>query len=162
MTSVLLSHCTATCETNLTFAFFPFSPWQATNKESTFEEKGGGVRGPRVMEHGTQSECKQDKSWPLCADDDWVRKEKRNKKAQLITATQMDLTLPWCHEHLLKICLHLRSDILTVWLTRCRSIIHQLSQLFYLIFGENYFIVQQSSCKGVTIVFIVTVPSLHH
>ncbi|KAM7168637.1 fibrinogen alpha chain [Macrochelys suwanniensis] len=46
----------------------------ATTEESTFLKEGGGVRGPRVMEHGIQSECKQDKSWPFCADDDWGHK----------------------------------------------------------------------------------------
>ncbi|XP_065261398.1 fibrinogen alpha chain [Emys orbicularis] len=46
----------------------------ATDEDSTFLKEGGGVRGPRVMEHGIQSECKQDKSWPFCADDDWGHK----------------------------------------------------------------------------------------
>nr|XP_006111615.1 fibrinogen alpha chain [Pelodiscus sinensis] len=46
----------------------------ATNDESTFLKEGGGVRGPRVMEHASQSECKQDKGWPFCADDDWGHK----------------------------------------------------------------------------------------
>uniref|UniRef100_A0A8D0H917 Fibrinogen alpha chain n=1 Tax=Sphenodon punctatus TaxID=8508 RepID=A0A8D0H917_SPHPU len=42
----------------------------AAEDGETFVEKGGGVRGPRIVEHGTQSECKQD-SWPACSDDDW-------------------------------------------------------------------------------------------
>uniref|UniRef100_A0A8C0FZH4 Fibrinogen alpha/beta/gamma chain coiled coil domain-containing protein n=1 Tax=Chelonoidis abingdonii TaxID=106734 RepID=A0A8C0FZH4_CHEAB len=46
----------------------------ATNEDSTFLKEGGGVRGPRVMEHGIQSDCKQEKSWPFCADDDWGHK----------------------------------------------------------------------------------------
>uniref|UniRef100_A0A6J0SKZ0 Fibrinogen alpha chain n=1 Tax=Pogona vitticeps TaxID=103695 RepID=A0A6J0SKZ0_9SAUR len=40
----------------------------------TFEELGGGVRGPRIVEHGTQTACKHDKAWPLCSDDEWGAK----------------------------------------------------------------------------------------
>ncbi|XP_054846362.1 fibrinogen alpha chain [Eublepharis macularius] len=51
-----------------------FSISWAAEGESTFEEHGGGVRGPRIVEHKAQSDCKQDKGWPLCADDDWGSK----------------------------------------------------------------------------------------
>ncbi|CAH2301208.1 fibrinogen alpha chain [Pelobates cultripes] len=37
----------------------------------TFEEEGGGIRGPRIMEPKAASDCKQDKNWPICADEDW-------------------------------------------------------------------------------------------
>ncbi|KAM4807687.1 fibrinogen alpha chain [Rhinophrynus dorsalis] len=36
-----------------------------------FEEEGGAVRGPRIMEHKSDSDCKQEKNWPICADEDW-------------------------------------------------------------------------------------------
>uniref|UniRef100_A0A8C5Q4N3 Fibrinogen alpha chain n=1 Tax=Leptobrachium leishanense TaxID=445787 RepID=A0A8C5Q4N3_9ANUR len=36
-----------------------------------FEEEGGGIRGPRIVEPKTSSDCKQDKNWPICADEDW-------------------------------------------------------------------------------------------
>ncbi|XP_066488681.1 fibrinogen alpha chain [Tiliqua scincoides] len=40
----------------------------------TFEEHGGGVRGPRIVEHKAQSHCRDDKSWPVCTDDEWGSK----------------------------------------------------------------------------------------
>ncbi|XP_015744982.1 fibrinogen alpha chain [Python bivittatus] len=43
----------------------------ATDTGSSFQELGGGVRGPRIVEHKAQSDCKQDKEWPICADEDW-------------------------------------------------------------------------------------------
>ncbi|XP_060102598.1 fibrinogen alpha chain [Heteronotia binoei] len=55
-------------------ALLCFSITWAAEGESTFEEHGGGVRGPRIVEHKAQSDCKQDKNWPLCADDDWGSK----------------------------------------------------------------------------------------
>ncbi|KAM8939732.1 fibrinogen alpha chain [Pelodytes ibericus] len=39
--------------------------------EETFEEGGGSIRGPRIMEHKTASDCKEEKNWPICADEDW-------------------------------------------------------------------------------------------
>lgn len=39
-------------------------------KEDEFLAKGGGVRGPRVVER-QQSVCKET-DWPFCADEDWV------------------------------------------------------------------------------------------
>ncbi|XP_032541569.1 fibrinogen alpha chain [Chiroxiphia lanceolata] len=41
---------------------------------STFEELGAGVRGPRIVEHMSQSTCQYEKNWPICADDDWGTK----------------------------------------------------------------------------------------
>uniref|UniRef100_A0A8B9FBR5 Fibrinogen alpha chain n=1 Tax=Amazona collaria TaxID=241587 RepID=A0A8B9FBR5_9PSIT len=43
----------------------------AQDGESTFEKEGGGVRGPRIVEHMSQSTCQYEKNWPICADDDW-------------------------------------------------------------------------------------------
>uniref|UniRef100_A0A8C3TXV0 Fibrinogen alpha/beta/gamma chain coiled coil domain-containing protein n=1 Tax=Catharus ustulatus TaxID=91951 RepID=A0A8C3TXV0_CATUS len=46
-----------------------------TNGESTFEQVGAGSgRGPRIVEHKSQSSCQSEKSWPFCADDDWGTK----------------------------------------------------------------------------------------
>ncbi|NXP01798.1 FIBA protein, partial [Certhia brachydactyla] len=47
------------------------SSWQAEDGGSTFEQVGAGVRGPRIVEHKSQSSCQSEKSWPICADDDW-------------------------------------------------------------------------------------------
>ncbi|XP_027532679.1 fibrinogen alpha chain isoform X2 [Neopelma chrysocephalum] len=46
----------------------------AQDGESTFEELGAGVRGPRIVEHMSQSTCQYEKNWPICADDDWGTK----------------------------------------------------------------------------------------
>ncbi|XP_071412235.1 fibrinogen alpha chain [Pithys albifrons albifrons] len=46
----------------------------AQDGESTFEELGAGVRGPRIVEHKSQSSCQSEKNWPICADDDWGTK----------------------------------------------------------------------------------------
>lgn len=53
----------------------PFFTWQAQDGKSSFEKEGGGVRGPRIVEHMQQSTCKYEKNWPICADDDWVSNE---------------------------------------------------------------------------------------
>ncbi|NXY13688.1 FIBA protein, partial [Atrichornis clamosus] len=50
------------------------SSWQAQDGESTFEQVGAGVRGPRIVEHMSQSSCQYEKNWPICADDDWGTK----------------------------------------------------------------------------------------
>ncbi|NWV36204.1 FIBA protein, partial [Grantiella picta] len=50
------------------------SSWQAQDGESTFEKIGAGVRGPRIVEHKSQSSCQNEKTWPICADDDWGTK----------------------------------------------------------------------------------------
>ncbi|NXN86741.1 FIBA protein, partial [Bombycilla garrulus] len=50
------------------------SSWQAQGGESTFEQIGAGVRGPRIVEHRSPSSCQSEKSWPLCADADWGTK----------------------------------------------------------------------------------------
>ncbi|NXR70678.1 FIBA protein, partial [Rhadina sibilatrix] len=49
------------------------SSWQAQAGESTFEQMGAGVRGPRVVEPKSPSDC-QSESWPICVDDDWGTK----------------------------------------------------------------------------------------
>ncbi|XP_069099031.1 fibrinogen alpha chain [Pleurodeles waltl] len=41
---------------------------------TTFDEAGATGRGPRVVDHGAQSQCKQEKSWGICADEDWGSK----------------------------------------------------------------------------------------
>ncbi|XP_074760145.1 fibrinogen alpha chain [Athene noctua] len=46
----------------------------AQDGESTFEKEGAGVRGPRIVEHMSQSTCQYEKNWPICADDDWGTK----------------------------------------------------------------------------------------
>uniref|UniRef100_H1A5J9 Fibrinogen alpha chain n=1 Tax=Taeniopygia guttata TaxID=59729 RepID=H1A5J9_TAEGU len=46
----------------------------AQDGESTFEQIGAGVRGPRIVEHKSPSSCQSEKSWPICADDDWGTK----------------------------------------------------------------------------------------
>ncbi|KFV13745.1 Fibrinogen alpha chain, partial [Tauraco erythrolophus] len=48
--------------------------WQAQDEGSTFESDGGKLRGPRIMEHMSQSTCQYEKNWPACADDDWGTK----------------------------------------------------------------------------------------
>ncbi|NWR74119.1 FIBA protein, partial [Centropus unirufus] len=50
------------------------SSCQAQGEETTFEKGGAGVRGPRIVEHMTQSTCQYEKNWPICADDDWGTK----------------------------------------------------------------------------------------
>ncbi|KFP80252.1 Fibrinogen alpha chain, partial [Acanthisitta chloris] len=50
------------------------SSWQAEDEESTFEKVGAGVRGPRIVEHMSQTACQYEKNWPICADDDWFNK----------------------------------------------------------------------------------------
>ncbi|NXR30607.1 FIBA protein, partial [Zosterops hypoxanthus] len=50
------------------------SSWQAQDGESSFERLGAGVRGPRLVEHKSPSSCQSEKSWPMCADDDWGTK----------------------------------------------------------------------------------------
>ncbi|NWV29365.1 FIBA protein, partial [Origma solitaria] len=47
---------------------------QAQDGESTFEQIGAGVRGPRIVEPKSPSTCQSEKSWPFCADDDWGTK----------------------------------------------------------------------------------------
>uniref|UniRef100_A0A8C8AJL7 Fibrinogen alpha chain n=1 Tax=Otus sunia TaxID=257818 RepID=A0A8C8AJL7_9STRI len=42
--------------------------------ETKFEKDGAGVRGPRIVEHMSQSTCQYEKNWPICADDDWGTK----------------------------------------------------------------------------------------
>ncbi|XP_069487411.1 fibrinogen alpha chain-like [Ambystoma mexicanum] len=42
-----------------------------SEEKTAFTEEGATGRGPRVVEHGTSSQCKQEKNWGICADSDW-------------------------------------------------------------------------------------------
>ncbi|NWW95279.1 FIBA protein, partial [Rhynochetos jubatus] len=65
--------------------------WQAQDGESTFEKVGAGVRGPRIVEHMSQSTCHYEKNWPICADDDWGTKCPSGCRMQgLIDETDQD------------------------------------------------------------------------
>ncbi|XP_036621466.1 fibrinogen alpha chain [Trichosurus vulpecula] len=44
----------------------------ATKDEGSFLAEGGGVRGPRIVEHAA-SACKES-DWPFCSDEDWTYK----------------------------------------------------------------------------------------
>ncbi|NXT87744.1 FIBA protein, partial [Anhinga rufa] len=67
------------------------SSWQAQDGETAFEKEGGGVRGPRPGEHMSQSTCQYEKSWPICADDDWGTKCPSGCRMQgLIDETDQD------------------------------------------------------------------------
>ncbi|XP_068135000.1 fibrinogen alpha chain [Hyperolius riggenbachi] len=37
----------------------------------TFEDTGATGRGPRIVEQKAETSCKQEKNWPICADDDY-------------------------------------------------------------------------------------------
>ncbi|NXP43768.1 FIBA protein, partial [Heliornis fulica] len=64
---------------------------QAQDGESTFEKGGAGVRGPRIVEHMSQSSCQYEKNWPFCADDDWGTKCPSGCRMQgLIDETDQD------------------------------------------------------------------------
>ncbi|XP_028647207.2 LOW QUALITY PROTEIN: fibrinogen alpha chain [Erpetoichthys calabaricus] len=39
--------------------------------DTEFSETGAAGRGPRPVEAGQQGECKSQKEWPFCSDDDW-------------------------------------------------------------------------------------------
>ncbi|XP_010146265.1 PREDICTED: fibrinogen alpha chain [Eurypyga helias] len=59
--------------------------------ESNFEKVGAGVRGPRILEHMSQSTCQYEKNWPICADDDWGTKCPSGCRMQgLIDETDQD------------------------------------------------------------------------
>ncbi|KAM6429505.1 fibrinogen alpha chain [Rhynochetos jubatus] len=63
----------------------------AQDGESTFEKVGAGVRGPRIVEHMSQSTCHYEKNWPICADDDWGTKCPSGCRMQgLIDETDQD------------------------------------------------------------------------
>ncbi|KFV91817.1 Fibrinogen alpha chain, partial [Eurypyga helias] len=65
--------------------------WQAQAGESNFEKVGAGVRGPRILEHMSQSTCQYEKNWPICADDDWGTKCPSGCRMQgLIDETDQD------------------------------------------------------------------------
>lgn len=55
------------------------------------ENKGIGVRGPRIVEHMSQPTCQYEKEWPICADDDWVSTELSGGKAVPVRRVLMDL-----------------------------------------------------------------------
>ncbi|NXE75274.1 FIBA protein, partial [Cochlearius cochlearius] len=64
---------------------------QAQDGETTFEKEGAGVRGPRIVEHMSQATCQYEKSWPICADDDWGTKCPSGCRMQgLIDETDQD------------------------------------------------------------------------
>ncbi|NXS48434.1 FIBA protein, partial [Balaeniceps rex] len=64
---------------------------QAQGGETTFEREGAGVRGPRIVEHASQSTCQYEKNWPICADDDWGTKCPSGCRMQgLIDETDQD------------------------------------------------------------------------
>ncbi|KAM4899623.1 fibrinogen alpha chain [Sylvia borin] len=46
----------------------------AQDRASTFEQEGGGVRGPRITGQMSPSSCQSEKRWTMCADDDWGTK----------------------------------------------------------------------------------------
>ncbi|XP_009554671.2 fibrinogen alpha chain [Cuculus canorus] len=63
----------------------------AEDGETTFEKEGAGVRGPRIVEHMSQSTCHYEKNWPICADDDWGTKCPSGCRMQgLIDETDQD------------------------------------------------------------------------
>ncbi|KFU88323.1 Fibrinogen alpha chain, partial [Chaetura pelagica] len=65
--------------------------WQAQGGGTTFEKEGAGVRGPRIVEHMSQTTCQYEKNWPICADDDWGTKCPSGCRIQgLIDETQQD------------------------------------------------------------------------
>ncbi|XP_053559733.1 fibrinogen alpha chain [Bombina bombina] len=41
------------------------------SEEGAFETEGGNIRGPRINEQKSSSDCKQEKNWPICSDEDW-------------------------------------------------------------------------------------------
>nr|XP_009935242.1 PREDICTED: LOW QUALITY PROTEIN: fibrinogen alpha chain [Opisthocomus hoazin] len=63
----------------------------AQDGETNFEKEGAGVRGPRIVEHMSQSTCQYEKNWPICADDDWGTKCPSGCRMQgLIDETDQD------------------------------------------------------------------------
>ncbi|KFQ59884.1 Fibrinogen alpha chain, partial [Pelecanus crispus] len=67
------------------------SSWQAQGEETAFEKEGAGVRGPRIVDHISQSTCHYEKNWPICADDDWGTKCPSGCRMQgLIDETDQD------------------------------------------------------------------------
>ncbi|XP_051473381.1 fibrinogen alpha chain [Apus apus] len=58
---------------------------------TSFEKEGAGVRGPRIVEHMSQTTCQYEKNWPICADDDWGTKCPSGCRIQgLIDETEQD------------------------------------------------------------------------
>ncbi|XP_013927611.1 PREDICTED: fibrinogen alpha chain [Thamnophis sirtalis] len=56
-------------------ALLSFSIALVTSAEPTLEEVRGLeeeiIRGPRIVEHQAQGDCKSDKDWPICGDEHW-------------------------------------------------------------------------------------------
>ncbi|XP_053259039.1 fibrinogen alpha chain [Podarcis raffonei] len=72
-------------------ALLCFSITWAAEGDGSFTELGGGVRGPRIVEHKAQSDCKSEKSWPVCSDDEWGTKCPSGCRMQgLIDETDQD------------------------------------------------------------------------
>ncbi|KFP00847.1 Fibrinogen alpha chain, partial [Calypte anna] len=64
---------------------------QAQGGETTFEKEGAGIRGPRIVEHMSQTTCQYEKNWAICADDDWGTKCPSGCRMQgLIDETDQD------------------------------------------------------------------------
>ncbi|XP_058049792.1 fibrinogen alpha chain [Ahaetulla prasina] len=55
-------------------ALLSFSIALVTSDEPSHPELGEMMRGPRIVEQKAQSDCKSDKDWPICADEDWGTK----------------------------------------------------------------------------------------
>ncbi|KAM8970632.1 fibrinogen alpha chain [Sarcophilus harrisii] len=63
----------------------------AIKEEGTFIAEGGGIRGPRVVEHSSSS-CRE-ANWPFCSDEDWTYKCPSGCRIQgLIDETNEDFT----------------------------------------------------------------------
>ncbi|XP_070805061.1 fibrinogen alpha chain [Pituophis catenifer annectens] len=52
-------------------ALLSFSITLVTSNESSPPPLDDVLRGPRIVEQKSQSDCKSDKDWPICADEDW-------------------------------------------------------------------------------------------
>ncbi|XP_008492020.2 fibrinogen alpha chain isoform X2 [Calypte anna] len=64
---------------------------RAQGGETTFEKEGAGIRGPRIVEHMSQTTCQYEKNWAICADDDWGTKCPSGCRMQgLIDETDQD------------------------------------------------------------------------
>ncbi|OCT99683.1 fibrinogen alpha chain [Xenopus laevis] len=49
---------------------FAGSVW-SEEEEGGIESQGGSIRGPRISESKAEADCKQEKNWPICSDEDW-------------------------------------------------------------------------------------------
>ncbi|KAM4707680.1 fibrinogen alpha chain [Discoglossus pictus] len=63
----------------------------AWTDEGAFETEGGNIRGPRIMEQKISTDCKSEKNWPICSDEDWGPKCPSGCRIQGLTeATSKD------------------------------------------------------------------------